>query len=77
MPGLSLGAGAQVRAGAGAPMWGSSPAPTTATEAAYGTAAAPSAATSSLTPTNPAGLAFWIGIAGVTFLVGVYYSLPG
>lgn len=78
MPGLNLGVGAQVRGTAvGANSYGSSPPPTTATAAAFGPAATPAGQGANLTPMTPGGLAFWTGVAGLVFLVGVYYSLPG
>lgn len=76
MPGLNLGVGANVRTTYVNP-GGSTPKPTTATEAAFGPAAAPSPGVSSLTPTTPGGLAFWAGVGGALFLVAIYYSLPG
>lgn len=76
MPGLNLGVGAQVR-GTTVNPGGSQPNPTTATAAAFGPAATPATSTAALTPSSPGGLAFWVGVAGLVFLVGVYYSLPG
>lgn len=75
MPGLQLGAGAQVRA-RGSYSYGDAPTPTTATEAAFGTANAPASSGAALSPSHPAGMTFWAGVAGVAFLLLVYYSLP-
>lgn len=76
MPGLSLGVGAQVRGGGYTTSAGGAPPATTAQGAAYGTAAAPAASTASLTPTQPAGLAFWISVGAMVWLFGIWYSLP-
>ena len=76
MAGLNLGVGANVGARAQS-YYGSDSAPTTATQAAFGTANTVSAGPSALTPTHPAGVALWVGLAGVVFLVGLYYTLPG
>ena len=76
MPGLSLGAGATVRAGSQS-RYGNSPSPTTASAAAFGTANDVSSSTSALSPTNGSGLAFWTGAVGVIGLLCIYYSLPG
>lgn len=77
MPGLSLGAGAQVRTGGNYGFSSQSPQPTTATAAAFGPSSAPAPMSSNLSPANAGGLAFWVGVAGVALLVGIYYSLPG
>lgn len=79
MSGLSLhvggfggvSAGPQARSG-------SSPKPTTATEAAFGPGASTSAPSmaDSLNPMQPFGLAFWVGVAAVVGLVIVRQSLP-
>lgn len=75
MAGLNLGANVGARAQA---YYGGSPAPQTATEAAFGPGLAPApGAASVLSPTHPAGIAFWVGIIGVAGLLAVYYSLPG
>lgn len=76
MPGLSLMGGGDIRAGTQA-RYGNSPAPTTASAAAFGTALEPANAQTALAPTDPAGLAFWVGAAGVAGLLFIYYSLPG
>lgn len=76
MPGLNLGAGAQVRARGQASFGDVQPAATTATQAAFGTEAAPASSTSALAPNHPAGVVFWAGIAGVAFMLFLYYSLP-
>jgi len=76
MPGLQLGVGANVRTGA-QPSYTSSPAPTTATEAAFGPGASMAPAVAGLAPNTPAGLAVWVGIGGLVLLVAVYFSLPG
>ena len=76
MPGLDLGAGATVRAGSQS-RYGNSPAPTTASAAAFGTANDVNASTAALTPSTGPGLAFWTGAVGVAGLLFIYYSLPG
>lgn len=73
MPGLQLGIGAQARTTA----LGGTPPPTTATQAAFGPAATPAVGSSALAPNDVGGLAFWVGVGGVVFLLAVYYSLPG
>lgn len=76
MPGLNLGVGGNVRARAQA-YAGNSPPPTTATQAAYGVAFAPSAGVATLLPNNPAGMAATIGFIGLGLLALLYWSLPG
>lgn len=76
MPGLSLGVGAQVRGAGYTQSAGGAPAATTAQGAAFGVQNAPATKGAALAPTSPAGLAFWIGIAGGLALLGLYYSLP-
>ena len=78
MPGLSLGAGAQVRVG-GQPTYGSLPNPTTDAQAGFGYAATDSGGSeglSALLPNDPAGMTFWIGCGSVALLLFLYYSLP-
>jgi hypothetical protein len=73
---LDMRMGGSARAGAQA-RYGNSPAPTTATEAAYGTALAPSGGLSSLLmPNDATGVALWVGVAGLAWLLFLYYSLP-
>lgn len=78
MPGLNLGAGAQVRVGMPT-AFGSIPSPATATEAAFGpgvtTPGAPDAK-AALWPNDPFGLAFWTGVAALVGLVFIRYTLP-
>lgn len=74
--GLSLGVMGNARVGANA-RYGNTPAPTTAGEAAYGTALNTAPASAALTPAEPGGLAFWLGVAGIALLGGLYWSLPG
>ena len=76
MSGLSLGVGANVRAGA-QPTYGSVPNPTTASAAAFGPGLDAANSASALNPTNPAGLATWVGLIGVAGLLFIYWSLPG
>lgn len=76
MPGLNLGVGANVRGRAQA-FGGNSPPPTTATQAAFGSAVAPSAGVSSFMPNTPGGLSVIIGLAGLALLAFTYWSLPG
>lgn len=63
-------AGGTVRAG-------SAPAPTTASEAAYGTSVAPSAGGATWLSPDAGSIAVWVGLAGVITLAVLYYSLPG
>lgn len=74
MPGLRFTTGLDVASGPQA-RYGNAANPTTATEAAFGTANAPQG--SGLHPGTPGGLAFWAGIGGVVFLLVLYKSLPG
>lgn len=76
MSGLNLMGGAQVTARAQARA-GTVAAPATASAAAFGTSLTPAHSATALAPTNPGGLAFWIGIAGVAVLGLLYWSLPG
>ena len=76
MPGLSLGAAGDIRAGSQA-RYGNNPHPQTASGAAFGTNLDVTASTSALTPTDGTGLAFWTGAVGVIGLLFIYYSLPG
>ncbi len=76
MPGMFMDMGLGVRAAPQA-RYGSDPAPSSATEAAYGTANAPRYGGFGLMPTDVSGVAFWTGVAGFVFLVVLYHSLPG
>ena len=76
MAGLRFQTGLDVASGPAA-RYGNVPAPTSSTEAAFGTANGPSAPMSALSPANPGGLAFWVGVVGVAGLVLLYRSLPG
>lgn len=79
MPGLSLGAGAQVRAGS-QPAYGTVPAPSTSAAAGFGYAANGSTdkgnGLSALTPNDAGGVVFWWGLASILGLVALYWSLP-
>lgn len=78
MPGLNLGAGAQVRVG-GQPTYGSVPNPITSAQAGYGyggTDSGGSEGLSALLPNDPAGVTFWFGVLATTLLVSLYWSLP-
>jgi hypothetical protein len=86
MAGMSLGSGLRVGGNAGvaatwAPQYGTAASysnGTTASNAAFGsgfTTPTPTAA-STMSPKNPHGLAFWIGIASVAGLVMLRRSLP-
>ena len=75
-PGLSLGVGASVRGGVQS-RYGGTQAPTTAGQAAFGPGLDTAASTAALTPSQPGGLAFWLGLAGVALVAWTYYSLPG
>jgi hypothetical protein len=76
MPGLRFQTGLDVQSGP-QPRYGSAAAPTSAQEAAFGTANAPASPIAALSPANPGGLAFWIGVTGTAFLILLYRSLPG
>jgi hypothetical protein len=78
MANLSLGAGAQVRTG-GQPSYGSIPNPTTSSQAGFGYAGTDSGSSEglrALMPNDPAGTMFWVGIASVSALLFIYWSLP-
>lgn len=78
MPGLSLGAGAQVRVG-GQPAYGTVPNPTTSAQAGYGYAGVSSGASeglAALLPNDPAGMTFTVGVAATALLLVMYWSLP-
>lgn len=78
MAGLSLGAGAQVRTG-GQPTYGSMPNPQTSAQAGFGYAGTDgggSEGLAALLPNDPAGTMFWLGIASVSALLFIYWSLP-
>lgn len=74
MPGLNLGAGGGVRASMGNGM-SSSPAPTTATQAAFGSGGYPSTI-NALTPNDPFGVAFWASVVAAGLLLWIRHSLP-
>jgi hypothetical protein len=70
MAGLDLMGGAQVG-------WRPPSTPTTATEAAFGAAAAPApSGLAALSPDDPAGIAFWWAVASFGALIFLYYTLP-
>lgn len=78
MPGLNLGAGAQVRVG-GQPTYGSMPNPQTSAQAGFGyagTDAGSSEGLSALLPNDPAGTMFWFGCLATATLLFIYWSLP-
>jgi hypothetical protein len=77
MPGLNLGAGAQVKATAQS-TYGSVPAPATSMAAGFGIDTNNSAdeGIGALSPTHPAGLAVWWGVLATIGLVFLYKSLP-
>lgn len=78
MPGLQLGAGAQVRVG-GQPTYGSMPNPQTSAQAGFGYAgsdAGSSEGLRALLPNDPAGTMFWVGVASVVTLLFMHWSLP-
>lgn len=76
MPGLFMDMGMGTRAAPQA-RYGNAPAPSSATEAAYGVGSAPPQSFSGLSPAGPVGAAFWFGVGGLVFLVVIYRSLPG
>ncbi len=71
---MDMGMGARL---GGTARYGNSPAPSSATEAAYGVGSAPPAPRSGLHPFTTVGASFWLGVGGAVFLVLVYRSLPG
>lgn len=78
MPGLNLGAGAQVRVG-GQPSYGSIPNPTTSAQAGYGYAGTDSGSSqglAALLPNDPAGVTFLWGVVATGLLVFMYWSMP-
>ena len=79
MPGLNLGAGAQVRSGGGSSgSFQSYPDAGSATAAAFGPGMGEprSAGVMALAPTNPAGVAFWWSVICVGGVLFMYWSLP-
>jgi hypothetical protein len=77
MAGLSLNAGAQVRAGTQA-SYGSLPNPATSMAAGFGPGvdAGGSEGLAALLPNDPAGITFWVGLLSTALLLTLYYSLP-
>ena len=78
MPGLSLGVMGGVRAQAGNGM-SSTPAPATATEAAFGpgyTQTGTPSTGATLAPNDAFGVAFWTGVAALGLLLVIRHSLP-
>lgn len=77
MAGLSLGAGAQVRAGS-QPTYGSVSGPSSAATAGFGagTPSTNSNGGSVLSPGSTAGLSLWIGVGSLVLLWAFYHSLP-
>lgn len=77
MSGLNLGVMGGVRAGTG---YGyQTTAPTTATDAGFGPGASVAGSPSSsnaLTPNDPFGVAFWVGVGSLALLVFIRHSLP-
>jgi hypothetical protein len=76
MAGLNLRGGANVSLSPQA-FAGSVPNPSSASQAAFGPGVSPASSASALSPTNPAGLATWTGLAGFALLLFIYWSLPG
>jgi hypothetical protein len=74
--GLGGGAGSDVAYGDG-PRYGNNPAPSTASQAAYGSGGAPVNPQAGLSPATPTGLMFAVGVASFVALVLMYRSLPG
>ncbi len=80
MAGLSLGAGAQVRAGS-QPQYGTAnPATSTAYAAGFGVGSDGTgngnSGLAALLPNDPAGVTFWVGVASTILLILMYHSLP-
>lgn len=78
MAGLFLHGTAGAQVGATPQMPNVSGTPSSVAEAAWGhgNAVAPGGGVTSLMPTNPTGIAFWSGVAGLTFLLVLRHSLP-
>jgi hypothetical protein len=80
MPGLSLGAGAQVRASSQASYGNAAPNASTAYAAGFGVGSdsGSTAATglAALLPNDPAGIGFWFGVGCFAALIFMYHSLP-
>jgi hypothetical protein len=76
MSGLNLGVMGSVRAGAGT---GYQTGPVSAAEAGFGpgysVSGAPSS-TNALTPNDPFGVAFWVGVGSLALLLFIRHSLP-
>lgn len=78
MPGLNLGAGAQVKVGA-QPTYGSMANPQTSAQAGFGYAGSDSGSSeglAALLPNDPAGATFWFGVLATGALLFIYWSLP-
>jgi hypothetical protein len=78
MPGLNLGVMGGVKATAGNG-YTSVAAPATASEAGFGpgyTAAGGPSTMTALTPNDPFGIAFWLGVGAVAALLVIRHSLP-
>lgn len=80
MPGLTLGAGAQVRTTAQAQYGNANPATSSAYAAGYGVGSdggsASAAGLAALLPNDAAGIGFWFGVACFAALIFMYQSLP-
>jgi hypothetical protein len=69
--GLSLNGRASAAVGVAA-----SPAPATATEAAFGPANRQPTTLAALKPNDPGGMAFWWSVGSVAVLLFLYFTLP-
>ncbi len=80
MPGLSMKIGAYGAGGSSTGAQNSVSAPSTASEAAWGSGYSGSKAggglLAALTPNDAFGIAHWAGLAATGFLVWLYWTLP-
>lgn len=82
MPGLELGVngGVKWKDYGGGQGFSSSTAPASATEAGFGSGytqpGVPSGLTNFVTPDDPAGMAFWVGVVSLGLLLFIRHSLP-
>ncbi|MGH7484003.1 MAG: hypothetical protein ACREMY_00180 [bacterium] len=77
MAGLNLGGGAQVRVGAQA-NYGNLANPANSLEAGFGLGGSDGSdqGIGALSPNDPAGITFWVGLASTGLLLFLYWSLP-
>lgn len=78
MPGvfMDMGLGGADTVGVAMPRYGSSPAPSNATEAAFGAGVAVGPRLGGLHPGTPAGFIFWVAIGSTALLAFLYVTAP-